>query len=126
VAAAAAPDLLGRLEVPPPAPPWRWGGSSCSGSHRSDVVGCADRPGAAARRRRGRGLPARRPLDAALGVLRDEPRTTGLATAALVLFTVVQSFAVFAPVLSGATCSWPSARSSRSAAGSPTAAAAGS
>ncbi len=40
---------------------------------------------------------------AALGVLRDEPRTTGLATAALVLFTVVQSFAVFAPVLSGAT-----------------------
>ena len=40
---------------------------------------------------------------ATLGVLRDEPRTTGLATAALVLFTVVQSFAVFAPVLSGAT-----------------------
>ena len=40
---------------------------------------------------------------AALGVLRDEPRTTGLATVALVLFTVVQSFAVFAPVLSGAT-----------------------
>ncbi len=40
---------------------------------------------------------------AAVGVLRDEPRTTGLATAALVLFTVVQSFAVFAPVLSGAT-----------------------
>ena len=40
---------------------------------------------------------------AALGVLRDDPRTTGLATAALVLFTVVQSFAVFAPVLSGAT-----------------------
>ena len=40
---------------------------------------------------------------AALGVLRDEPRTTALATAALVLFTVVQSFAVFAPVLSGAT-----------------------
>ncbi len=40
---------------------------------------------------------------AALGVLRDEPRTTALATVALVLFTVVQSFAVFAPVLSGAT-----------------------
>ena len=36
-------------------------------------------------------------------MLRDDPRTTGLATAALVLFTVVQSFAVFAPVLSGAT-----------------------
>ncbi len=40
---------------------------------------------------------------AVLGVLRDEPRTTAIATGALVLFTVVQSFAVFAPVLSGAT-----------------------
>jgi uncharacterized membrane protein len=40
---------------------------------------------------------------AALGVLHDDPHLTALATGALVLFTVVQSFAVFAPVLSGAT-----------------------
>ena len=40
---------------------------------------------------------------AVLGVLRDRPRTTLLATAALVLFTTVQSFAVFAPIVTGAT-----------------------
>ena len=39
---------------------------------------------------------------ASLGVLRDAPGVTQLATAALVLFTVVQSFAVFEPILSGA------------------------
>ncbi len=40
---------------------------------------------------------------AVLGVRRDLPALTGLATAALVLFTTVQSFAVFAPIISGAT-----------------------
>ena len=40
---------------------------------------------------------------AVLGVLRDAPRLTLLATAALVLFTTAQSFAVFAPIVSGAT-----------------------
>lgn len=40
---------------------------------------------------------------ATLGVLRDSTRLTFLATAALVLFTTVQSFAVFAPVITGAT-----------------------
>lgn len=39
---------------------------------------------------------------AALGVLRDNGGLTHLATAALVVFTVVQSFAVFEPILSGA------------------------
>jgi uncharacterized membrane protein len=39
---------------------------------------------------------------AALGVLRDARGLTQLAMAALVLFTVVQSFAVFEPILSGA------------------------
>lgn len=39
---------------------------------------------------------------AALGVLRETSGLTQLATAALVLFTVVQSFAVFEPILSGA------------------------
>ena len=39
---------------------------------------------------------------AALGVLRQQPELTRLATAALVLFTVVQSFAIFEPILSGA------------------------
>lgn len=39
---------------------------------------------------------------AVLGVLRDSARLTLLATAALVLFTTVQSFAVFAPILTGA------------------------
>lgn len=39
---------------------------------------------------------------AALGVLRDGRGLTQLATAGLVLFTVVQSFAVFEPILSGA------------------------
>lgn len=39
---------------------------------------------------------------AALGVMRDAGRLTGLATAALVLFVTVQSFAVFQPILSGA------------------------
>ncbi len=39
---------------------------------------------------------------AALGVLRDTPRLTAVATAALVLFVTVQSFAVFAPIFSGA------------------------
>lgn len=40
---------------------------------------------------------------AALGVLRDSARLTYLATGALVLFTTVQSFAVFAPIITGAT-----------------------
>ena len=40
---------------------------------------------------------------AVLGVLRDTARLTVLATAALVLFTTVQAFAVFAPIISGAT-----------------------
>lgn len=40
---------------------------------------------------------------AALGVLRDAKALTSLATAGLVLFTVVQSFAVIEPILSGAT-----------------------
>nr|MDP9459904.1 hypothetical protein [Actinomycetota bacterium] len=40
---------------------------------------------------------------AVLGVYRDAPRLTFLATAALVLFTTVQSFAVFAPIVTGAT-----------------------
>lgn len=40
---------------------------------------------------------------AVLGVLRDSSRLTYLATAALVLFTTVQSFAVFAPIITGAT-----------------------
>ena len=40
---------------------------------------------------------------AALGVLRDRTELTVIALVALVLFTTVQSFAVFAPVLSGAT-----------------------
>ena len=39
---------------------------------------------------------------AALGVLRDAGGLTQLATGALVVFTVVQSFAVFEPILSGA------------------------
>ena len=39
---------------------------------------------------------------ASLGVLRDGPGLTQLATAGLVIFTVVQSFAVFEPILSGA------------------------
>ena len=38
-----------------------------------------------------------------LGVLRDSTWLTALATAALVLFTTVQAFAVFAPIISGAT-----------------------
>jgi hypothetical protein len=38
----------------------------------------------------------------ALGVLRDTPRLTAVATAALVVFVTVQSFAVFAPIFSGA------------------------
>jgi uncharacterized membrane protein len=40
---------------------------------------------------------------AILGALRDSNRLTFLATAALVLFTTVQSFAVFAPIITGAT-----------------------
>jgi hypothetical protein len=40
---------------------------------------------------------------AVLGVMRDSTRLTTLATAALVLFTTVQSFAVFAPIITGAT-----------------------
>lgn len=40
---------------------------------------------------------------AVLGVLRDSTRLTFIATAALVLFTTVQSFAVFAPIVTGAT-----------------------
>lgn len=39
---------------------------------------------------------------AVLGGMRDTGRLTWLATAALVVFTTVQAFAVFAPVLSGA------------------------
>lgn len=39
---------------------------------------------------------------AVLGVLRDSKLLTYLATAALVLFTTVQSFAVFAPIVTGA------------------------
>lgn len=39
---------------------------------------------------------------AVLGVLRDSPRLTALATTAIVLFTTVQSFAVFAQVIQGA------------------------
>jgi uncharacterized membrane protein len=39
---------------------------------------------------------------AVLGVLRDSRLLTFLATAALVLFTTVQAFAVFAPILQGA------------------------
>ena len=39
---------------------------------------------------------------AALGVLRDTPRLTAVATAALVILVTVQSFAVFAPIFSGA------------------------
>lgn len=39
---------------------------------------------------------------ASLGVLRDAAGVTQVATAGLVLFTVVQSFAVFEPILSGA------------------------
>jgi uncharacterized membrane protein len=40
---------------------------------------------------------------AVLGGMRDAGRLTALATAALVIFVTVQAFAVFAPVLSGAT-----------------------
>jgi uncharacterized membrane protein len=40
---------------------------------------------------------------AVVGVQRDSSRMTALATAALVLFTTVQSFAVFAPIITGAT-----------------------
>ena len=40
---------------------------------------------------------------AVLGVLRDASRLTVLATGALVIFTTVQAFAVFAPIISGAT-----------------------
>lgn len=40
---------------------------------------------------------------AVLGVLRNSTRLTVVATAALVLFTTVQSFAVFAPIITGAT-----------------------
>lgn len=40
---------------------------------------------------------------AVVGVLRDSTRLTFVATAALVLFTTVQSFAVFAPIVTGAT-----------------------
>ena len=40
---------------------------------------------------------------AVLGSLRDSTGLTLVATAALVIFTTVQSFAVFAPILSGAT-----------------------
>lgn len=39
---------------------------------------------------------------AAIGVLHDTPGLTRVATGALVLFVVVQSFAVFEPILSGA------------------------
>ena len=39
---------------------------------------------------------------AALGVMRDSDRLTFTAMAALVLFTTVQSFAVFAPIVTGA------------------------
>lgn len=40
---------------------------------------------------------------AVLGALRESSQLTFLATAALVLFTTAQSFAVFAPIISGAT-----------------------
>ncbi|MDF2094309.1 DUF2157 domain-containing protein [Knoellia sp. 3-2P3] len=40
---------------------------------------------------------------AVLGTLRDTTRLTVLATGALVVFTTVQAFAVFAPIISGAT-----------------------
>jgi uncharacterized membrane protein len=40
---------------------------------------------------------------AVLGTLRDTTRLTVLATGALVIFTTVQAFAVFAPIISGAT-----------------------
>jgi hypothetical protein len=40
---------------------------------------------------------------AVLGVLRNSTRLTFLGTGALVLFTTVQSFAVFAPIITGAT-----------------------
>jgi uncharacterized membrane protein len=40
---------------------------------------------------------------AVLGTRSDLPGVTGLATAALILFTTVQSFAVFARIISGAT-----------------------
>ncbi len=40
---------------------------------------------------------------AVIGVLRESPRLAFAATAALVLFVTVQAFAVFAPILSGAT-----------------------
>ncbi|HSE07437.1 MAG TPA: DUF2157 domain-containing protein [Nocardioidaceae bacterium] len=40
---------------------------------------------------------------AILGVLRDSTRLTVIATGALVLFTTVQSFAVFAPIVTGAS-----------------------
>ncbi len=40
---------------------------------------------------------------AVVGVRHDSPRMTFIATAALVLFTTVQSFAVFAPIVAGAT-----------------------
>ena len=103
-ALAAAPDLLGRLEVAAAAAAlvlgwslvlWQPPGPTSSGALTGEallrvVVVVAVYLLAAL-------------WTAALGVLRDEPRTTGLASAALVLFTVVQSFAVFAPVLSGAT-----------------------
>ncbi|MDP3891882.1 DUF2157 domain-containing protein [Nocardioides sp.] len=39
---------------------------------------------------------------AALGIVHDSPRLTWLAVAALVLFTTVQSFAVFAAIIEGA------------------------
>lgn len=39
---------------------------------------------------------------ATLGILRDSPRLTWLALAALVVFTTTQSFAVFAPIVDGA------------------------
>ena len=104
VAVVAAPDLLGRLEVAAAGAAlalgwlvvlWQPPGATSSGALTGQallrvVVVVAVYLLAAL-------------WTAALGVLRDEPRTTGLATAALVLFTVVQSFAVFAPVLSGAT-----------------------
>ncbi len=40
---------------------------------------------------------------AVLGTLRDTSRLTVIATGALVVFTTVQAFAVFAPIISGAT-----------------------
>jgi hypothetical protein len=40
---------------------------------------------------------------AVLGVLRDSTRLTLIAALALVVFTTVQAFAVFAPIVSGAT-----------------------